>query len=306
MIIDTDVGFDDLLGILYLLAEGSTRIEAFTVVSGIAHVKEGANALLRMQELLGLAAPIPVYPGLSDQPESFPNAWRNQASSLGWGDPIKLRPQPVPAVDFLRSRFAQSQPVRLLTIGPLTNLGAALGPAAPTAPIAATSMGGAIRVPGNLPVRNPVAEANMYVDPPAARTFFNFFGLDAPPACSETLAPLDASNMVPIDRAFVAAFRAASGGKLLELATQILVEIDTQFLEKNVPYFAYDPLAAVSTVDPSVLQLQPGAVAVGDLGQTTLVPGSAGPQTVALGANAATFYADFKRAFGVSAASAAG
>jgi inosine-uridine nucleoside N-ribohydrolase len=45
IIIDTDVGYDDLLAILYLMNCPDITIEAFTVVNGISTVMEGANAL---------------------------------------------------------------------------------------------------------------------------------------------------------------------------------------------------------------------------------------------------------------------
>jgi pyrimidine-specific ribonucleoside hydrolase len=203
MIIDTDVGYDDLLAILYLLAEGSIDIEAFTVVNGISTVPDGANALLWVQEQLGLANPIPVYRGESKQPNSFPDDWRNQACKLGWTHPVKLKPQPQPAVEFLKQRLSKSEPAQLLMIGPQTNIAGALTGMPLIAPFTATVMGGAFYVPGNLPQSDPVAEANIYVDPPAASTFFNYISNSL---SSVSVVPLDACNRVPVTAEFIQTF----------------------------------------------------------------------------------------------------
>ena len=113
MIIDTDVGYDDLLAILYLLATGAD-ISAFTVVNGICDVRDGAKVLLRMQEKLGLQEMIPVYMGAQNtQPNAFPMAWRNQANNLKWGDPTDPThvPKPQSAATFLTQQLRR-RPVR--------------------------------------------------------------------------------------------------------------------------------------------------------------------------------------------------
>jgi inosine-uridine nucleoside N-ribohydrolase len=306
MIIDTDVGFDDLLAILFLMASGQ-KIEAFTTVNGIADPQTGAATLLRMQELLAapnpVANPIPVYIGLSDQPNSFPEEWRNQASILNWGSPQTLKPQTTPAVEFLQGVFTQNQrAVQLLTIGPLTNIAAAIQPT-PVCPISAFTMGGAIAVQGNLPTTNPVAEANMYVDPDAAGQVFTFFS--GFPTFGDCLVPLDACNDVPVTNELVDAFvKTANPSIHCQLATQILQQIQTQFIASG--YYAYDPLAAVSSLDPTVLKTKAGAILVGPEGQTTISSGDPGQQLVALGADAGQFTDDFTAAFGVTMATAAG
>jgi purine nucleosidase len=302
MIIDTDVGYDDLLAILYLLSTGA-KIEAFTVVGGISDVQEGANALLRMQEMLNLQPPIPVFLGQSVDPNPLPADWRHQATKLGWGPPTTLKPQPIPAADFLASQMGAG-PVRLLAIGPLTNIAAAIL-CVPGGALASTIMGGAFNVPGNVPEVNPVAEANMFVDPPAAGTVFGYYGPTSPvPA---TLLPLDACNQVPIDISFVLSF-AFSGGvsAAFILATQILLQIQAEFLVQGEPYFAFDPLAAVSRRDAAVLQkVVAGTVQTGPQGQTGFTPG--GTVSVAFGADPQVFRSDFFAAFaGQSKAETAG
>src|ERR1039458_5209488 len=53
VIIDTDVGADDLMAIAFLLSRPDIRVEAITIVNGMAHVPEGAKNVLRLLELAG-------------------------------------------------------------------------------------------------------------------------------------------------------------------------------------------------------------------------------------------------------------
>src|SRR6185295_2025949 len=81
VIIDTDVGFDDLLGILYLLNfPDDIDIQAFTVVNGLSSVSNGAQILTLL--LAVLDRKIPVFTGLTQTatspavPNAFPVEWR--------------------------------------------------------------------------------------------------------------------------------------------------------------------------------------------------------------------------------------
>lgn len=315
LIIDTDVGFDDLLAILYLLAQPDVAIEAFTVVNGISDPGEGADALLMMQQLLG-GLEIPVYLGAA-QPmagdNAFPEVWRHQASQLGWGKP-STAPQRAPAYEYLSGVLGAAGSISLLAIGPLSNLGLALQalpggrPAATVAPM--SIMGGAFKVAGNIPSA-PLAEGNMFVDPLADQIVFAS-GVDP------VVVPLDASNVVPIDQSFLDEFNAippAQQGPLWILASQVLNQIAIQFINpppptQPTPYFAYDPLAGVSIDDLGVLTaLTPTQVLVAQSGanpgQTTAGAGAPNAR-VALGADSSAFRARFMAAFTRPASGARG
>ena len=274
MIIDTDVGYDDLLAILYLLATGAD-ITAFTVVNGICEVPDGANALLRMQEKLGLPTMIPVYKGASiGQPNCFPDAWRQQANNLGWGTPDPSHhPQSFSAGAFFIQQL-ELGPVTLLALGPQTNIAPAVETASPCGQLTMTAMCGAFEVPGNLPENAPVAEANLYVDAPSAQNVFGVYYQQSSSG-GATVVPLDACGQVPIDAAFISAFQAAMGsGVKAQLAWQILQQINTEFVNKGVPYFAYDPLAAVVMTNPGIIvNAAPSSIEIGQDGQSTATPG---------------------------------
>src|SRR5215471_12587319 len=84
IIIDTDAGTDDFMAIAYLLSLKGLRIEAITVVHGLAHVKEGARNLRRLLRVAE-REDIPVFEGatkpLSGSRE-FPAAWREFTDNL--------------------------------------------------------------------------------------------------------------------------------------------------------------------------------------------------------------------------------
>jgi inosine-uridine nucleoside N-ribohydrolase len=199
IIVDTDVGFDDLLAILYLMNRPDITIEAFTVVNGISTVVEGANALLSLQEMLGIHPYIPVYLGSGPQSFTLPDSFRGEATSLDWKPPARLRPSSKNAGEWLSTRF-QEQDATVLAIGPLTNLAQALPSPSTVQLVTVYAMGGAFQVLGDLPPPDPGdVEANIWVDPAAAATVL----ANAPKV---DLVPLDASNQVPITTDFIDSF----------------------------------------------------------------------------------------------------
>src|SRR5438477_6731874 len=84
VIIDTDVGSDDLIAIAFLLARPDIRVEAITVANGLAHVDRGAANLIRLLTLAG-ELDIPVYAGRPSPMSGdrvFPEEWRSTSDNL--------------------------------------------------------------------------------------------------------------------------------------------------------------------------------------------------------------------------------
>ena len=258
IIVDTDAGADDLMALAFLLARADISIEAITVVNGLAHVPAGAKNVCRLLELAGRTA-IPVYEGREIPlvgTNSFPDFWRLTADELpGINLPItEKKPEGISALAFLRDRLSTRRPVSILALGPLTNLAEVLT-ASPNSAFAIDDlviMGGAIRVPGNLSAGGPVysdnrkAEWNIYVDPVAARKVFQT-------VTRSRLVPLDASNTVPLDEAFLEAMKKSAHSKLGLFALHLL-ESNRSLISQRI-FFAWDPLAAVALVNPAVLKI---------------------------------------------------
>ena len=158
-------------------------------------------------------------------------------------------------------------------------------------------MGGAIHVPGNLgdggafKTSNQTAEWNIFVDPLAARIVFRS-------GVHIRLVPLDATNQVPIDVAFLREFESASRSPLGRFAAQVL-ETDRQAIEGKF-FYAWDPLAAVALLHPGVLKTRSLDIDIRqdapEEGRTAVIPERANAD-VALDADAAAFRRIFLKAF---------
>jgi purine nucleosidase/pyrimidine-specific ribonucleoside hydrolase len=305
VIIDTDAGSDDLMAIAFLLARQDVKIEAITIVDGLAHVPAGAANVLRLLQLAG-ASGVPVYPGSEEPLERtapFPADWRRTSDTLpGVKLPApKQKPEHRHAADFLVARLGDSsRPVSILALGPLSNLGDAFrrAPQCARAVSELVIMGGAVRVNGNLgdggffKTTNTSAEWNLFHDPLAAEIVFHS-------GVRIRMIPLDATNQVPIDAAFLQELSQAHT-PLAQLVAQIL-ETERSLVEQKI-FFAWDPLAAVALVDPAVVTTSRMAIEIlrkpPEQGRTKEVNGHPPNTTVALDANPAEFKRAFLRALG--------
>jgi pyrimidine-specific ribonucleoside hydrolase len=303
VIIDTDAGSDDLMAIAFLLAHPSVHIEAVTIANGLAHVDAGARNLVRLLEL-SERKNVPVFAGRSTPlrgTAEFPAEWRKTSDELpGVTLPTASRqPETKRASDyFVRRLKDHSHPVRILALGPLTNLAEALqrDPSIAGTIKELVIMGGAIRVPGNLAdgdvfkTNNKTAEWNIFVDPLAARIVFRS-------PIPIRLIPLDATNKVPIDLTFLREFQSAANSPLAKFVAQVL-ETDRKFIEDGY-FYAWDPLAAVALLHPGIVKKSRMHIDVRqdppEDGRTVQTPGRANAE-VALDADAITFRKIFREA----------
>lgn len=297
VIVDTDVGSDDLLAIAFLLARKDVRVEALTVVNGLAHVRKGADNLLRLLELSGHPE-IPVYLGAEKHLQStalFPDEWRRTADDLPGVTlpPTKRTPAAQSAIAFLAHRLRPSEPpVTVLALGPLTNLAQAFRsePGAAARLQRLLIMGGAFHVPGNLgdggayKTTNTTAEWNIFSDPLAAREVFRS-------GAKIDIIPLDATSQVPIGPAFLKSVEAHAKTPLARFVLQVL-NSERSMIEAGL-YQAWDPLAAVALMDNAAVYWTPMSVEVRmngpETGRTVQSSQPAGNTRVALTANTAEF-----------------
>jgi len=306
IIVDTDAGTDDMMALAYLLSVPDVRIEAITVVHGLAHVHEGARNVRRLLYLAG-KADIPVFDG-EERPlkglRPFPAEWRALSDRLPGVDLPQIAdpPSTEDAVTFLKRRLRDpGHRVRILALGPLTHFGIILQnvPEAVKTIDQLVIMGGAVSVRGNLSGGNPekpandLAEWNIYGDPQAADVVFKS-------GIQTLLVPLDATVHVPISRNFVEDFRRHNltplGRVVLQVLEAALPLIDTH------TYFAWDPLAAAALMDTSLVTARQGSIQVvmggKNTGRTKLVKWNPGSRlSIALDADAARFQTMFEHAF---------
>ena len=175
VIIDTDPGLDDALGLL--LAVGSPEVDLIgvTTVAGNTNLANTTANALRILELAD-RSDVPVAVGAA-RPLVREAPWTAEYvhGSDGLGGlplpPPSTRPVAEHAVDFLAERLlATAEPVTVVAIGPLTNIALLLAthPAAAARIGRLVVMGGAARG-GNV---TPSSEYNIWYDPEAAYRVF--------------------------------------------------------------------------------------------------------------------------------------
>ena len=245
LLVDTDLGYDDVMAIAMLLA-AEAPIAGLTIVHGLAHVGEAAENLLELLERVGLSnipvavgAPAPLAGGYA-----FPDPWRDDADALvGIGrPPTDRQPLPVAAAEFLVTQADQNPGrITLLCLGPLTNVALALQQAGERFVKNVERivvMGGAVRVPGN-GTPNAVSEWNFYVDARAA-------SLTIRSGIPVVMIGLDVTNQAPCTAPLVEALCApAAGGEAGRIMQEAMRRMYTHL---------YDPVATAYLLDPSIVQ----------------------------------------------------
>ena len=174
IIIDTDTASDDAVAILMAHRYPDVEVLAVTVVSVNMRVEDGSRNARYTVELCGAQTPVHVgcaRPLLREPVHAY---WYHGPDGMGgmnYPEP-NLREANSHAVDALIENIrAHAHDVMLVTLGPLTNVAAALVRAPELAQMVSRCvvMGGAANVVGNV---TPAAEYNIWCDPEAARIVF--------------------------------------------------------------------------------------------------------------------------------------
>ena len=262
-IIDTDMGTDDWIALLFFARQQRESITAITVSgNGLSHCQAGRDNAASLLRLSDPNAPMPPIGCGSNQPldgfASYPQPWRRGSDQM-MGQTLPAPAKAVVDADLdstallaLTLRQAK-EPMRILTIGTMSNLASVLTaePALKSKIFEVVSMAGAVDVPGNVRVHgftegnpNGKAEWNLYIDPVAAQIVFSA-GLPI------RLVPLDATNKVPLTRAFVDRFHRETVGADANVVSNWFA----QLLKPEMgEYFHWDPMAAVLALRPELCQ----------------------------------------------------
>lgn len=301
VVVDTDMGADDILALLYLLGRDDVNVVAVTVVGdGIVRCPKGADNARAVLAAAG-RTDIPVaYGGIRPMAAAgaaFPDQWRDQADGLyGMADHWSA-PDGEPAADaaaLMAGKIRERRATRILALGPLTTVATVLRQpgVADAAPRVIVS-GGAVNEPGNMPRDGgpSVAEWNIGADPDAAQAVLRSGHTDL-------WVTLDASNEVPADPWFVSALAGIDRGVAGEAAMS--------FLRANPGlsrggFFYWDPLAAVTVTDLTVVTTRAARLAVrtdpSESGRTVEEP-TGTPTTVTTKANPIRFAEAMLTAYG--------
>ncbi|MEI6856785.1 nucleoside hydrolase [Psychrilyobacter sp.] len=262
LIIDTDMGWDDVLAILLLLKNPNYHILGITVTGcGETHLDQGVDLALRLLTL-GNQPDVTVCAGASKPSQynhQFPNTFRDmmdEACGLK-----NLLPEPKGTVDkrkaweFIKDSLAEEEnQITILSLGGLTNIDhlLKLDPKPEVKNIERiVVMGGAVNVDGNIAAlnnskaewnqgpeysTNTYAEWNIFLDPQAAENVFN----------SEIpikLVPLDVCDYAILDETYYNLITAKDN--VAKFAKQLILEKVKGPAKEDIPLPIFDPLAAI-------------------------------------------------------------
>ena len=245
VVVDTDLAFDDIMALLYLLQRDDVVIDAVTIAgTGEAHCDPGvrnANRLLA----LGGETDTPVACGRETPLQganAFPQEWRTAVDDLSMLDlpEVDRGADPRGAVRLLLDTLDGDG--TLITLGPLTNVAMALraDPGFASRVPEFVAMAGAIDTGGNAP--SGVAEYNVWVDPLAAKEVIE--GMDV------TLVPLDATDDVPFTPFFADTLGAHLASPEAQAADAIIAANQEIFLQGG--YSFWDTLATALVFRPEL------------------------------------------------------
>ncbi len=289
LIFDDDGSQDGVTALAYMLANPKYDTQAITISQGIARPEIFAGNIERVLGRLEITD-IPIGVGRPDPlagNNKFPDFIRDGSDAF-W-TPFVTLPEVAPpltkrpAAELIVETIKRSpEPVSILATGPLTNIAEALRldkSIIDNIEILQV-MGGAVFVPGNLPVlpdppfsTNTTAEFNIWVDPLAAQEVFaaGAEGLNV------QLTPLDATNQIEFSREDQQAWL-ATGTPESELAAELLDFALTVIQSDNDPNPVWDLVAAINLSEPEFSPETPLFIDV----DTTSDPGATQGQTRAV------------------------
>ena len=245
VVLDTDLAFDDIMALLYLLQRDDVVIDAVTIAgTGEAHCDPGVRNALGLLALGG-ETDTPVACGRETPLQgtnAFPDEWRSAVDDLSMLalPSVDRRADPRGATRLLLDSLDGD--ATLITLGPLTNIAEALraDPGFASRVPEFVAMAGAIDAGGNTP--NGVAEYNVWVDPLAAKEAIE--GMDA------TLVPLDATDDVPFTPFFADALAAHLSSPEAVAVDAIIAANQRIFLQGG--YSFWDTLATALVFRPEL------------------------------------------------------
>lgn len=287
LLIDTDMGNDDIMAICMILLNPRFKVEGFTVTSGVSDAQIGTKNLLGILTYCTKDIPVAMGPKRSFQTQlNFPqiDMQRAQELTLLADRGININPalsEPLPYADLIEQVI--QKPFTILALGPLTNIATLIQqyPQTKDKVERIILMGGGIKQGNMLPELT--TEYNIALDPQSAAQVFSS-------GIKITLVGVDATSQSPATLEFK--------NKLSKIKPQTKEAkiIQAIVLENNGDFNAfYDPLAAAILADLSVVtKSTTGTISVAQTGlnqgQTSLQQRPEGNVNAVLDCDSQKFY----------------
>jgi len=307
VLFDHDGGVDDFLSLLLLLTMPQVELLGVSITPADCYAEPALETTTKLLHLLGQPQ-VPVSVGQYHGVNAFPSAWRAQPRMLNAlphlltlpPEADQPHPDPRPSPVVLAAQLAAAtQPVTVLLTGPCSTLvqALALAPELASRIGQVVWMGGAIDVPGNVRTynQNGSAEWNVFWDPIAAAQLLTY-GLPL------VLIPLDVTNQVPVNLAFLRQLAQQASHPLSHLAGQFWATTVATIPTYEYTYFMWDVLATTYLAIPKAFEVETLELAIiptgASAGRTLRQPGSGQWVQVAKHVDTAAFYAYLLQQFG--------
>lgn len=246
VLMDHDGGIDDLLSTLLLLTMPDIELIGITVTPADCYLEPALESTYKLLQKTKKEH-IPIGRGTFHGINAFPSEWRARpeiVNSLPMLINLPAAPDPYSlptAVDLMINCLqAAAQPVKVVMTGPCSNLVLAIEkePSIVTKIKEVVWMGGAFRTSGNVQTyqHNGTAEWNVYWDPIHTQKLFD---LELP----LVLIPLDVTNHVPVDKAFLSKLARQATYELSNLAAQFWALTVDNIPSYHYIYYMWDILA---------------------------------------------------------------
>lgn len=271
ILLDVDTGIDDAMAIIYALNAPDVHLEAVTVTYGNIDVASATRNTLQILEAAG-RTDIPVASGAA---RALTRPFTKRGSRIHGMNGIGEIAMPAPSREAIATwgpdliiEKARAEPgaLTLVPVGPMTNVAHALMKAPDIAQKlkGIVLMGGTIWHPGVPGIPSPVADANFFNDPEAARIVLQS-------GAKVTMVGMDVTMKTKLTSAMITEI-GEKGGPAARYAMQAarfyLSAYQAQY--PGIDFCAlHDPLAVAVAHDPSVVTLEPMQVDVECMGELT-------------------------------------
>ncbi len=264
ILVDTDLGSDDILALAVLLRDPTVEVRAIAVDgTGLVHCEHGTRNLRRLLGAFGVTD-VPIGCGretAGPDGRAFPLDWRDGADFLYGMDlpPVAGSTGGTPAPTLIADTIRSSpSPLTIVALGPWTNLADAFAsdPSLAAKVAGIHAMAGAIDVPGTVELGATTAadgvEWNVGADP---GPFAAVIAMDVP----VTLVPLDATNDIPVPADIVARLEPDHSAAGADIMFELYLRNPYLITPGN---FLWDPLAALTLSAPDLTTWVDATVAV--------------------------------------------
>lgn len=241
-----DGAIDDILSQLLLLTMDDIELIGVNVTPADCYLEPAVESAYKILQLFN-RTDIPIGVCHEHGVNAFPSEWRARPEIINALPMLINLDYPLDPYELkdgkqllAESLFNQSEPVTILMTGPCTNLVKTIeaNPELKDRIEEVVWMGGAFRTRGNVQTyqHDGSAEWNAYWDPESSKTLFQ---MDLPLTC----IPLDVTNQVPVNKAFLKLLATQSKSSISQLAGQLwAMTIDT-IPSYHYVYFMWDTLA---------------------------------------------------------------